>query len=59
MQKKSEDYEKYENGNKLSYTDFEKYLDQNYPDKQYDFYSTVYPAMIVKFFLFRKEPLMQ
>ena len=59
MQKKSEDYGKYENGNKLSYTDFQKYLDQNYPDKQYDFYSTVYPAMIVKFFLFRKEPLMQ
>lgn len=47
VQKKSEDYGKYENGNKLSYGDFQKYLDQSFPDKDYDFYRTVYPAMMV------------
>jgi len=29
VQKKSEDYGKYENGNKVSYTDFQKYLEAN------------------------------
>lgn len=32
VQKKAEDYGKYEAGNKLSYTDFQNYLDKNFPD---------------------------
>lgn len=60
VQKKSEDYGKYENGNKLSYVDFQKYLDQNFPDKEYDFYRTVYPAMMVINLLYtRKGQLMR
>jgi hypothetical protein len=31
VQKKSEDYGKYENGNKISFADFQKYLDNSYP----------------------------
>lgn len=33
VQKKSEDYGKYENGNKISFSDFQKYLDNSYPEK--------------------------
>lgn len=33
MQKNSEDYGKYEPGNKLSYQEFQKYLTATYPDK--------------------------
>lgn len=29
VQKKSDDYGKYENGNKLSFADFQRYLDSN------------------------------
>jgi hypothetical protein len=47
VQKKSEDYGKYENGNKVSFTDFEKYLEANYQDKTYSFYANVYPKMMV------------
>ncbi len=32
VQKFADDYGKYEAGNKLSYTDFQNYLDKNYPD---------------------------
>ena len=31
VQKKGEDYGKYENGNKISFGDFQKYLDYNFP----------------------------
>ena len=31
IQKKSEDYGKYENGNKISFQDFQKYLDTAFP----------------------------
>jgi hypothetical protein len=30
VQKKSEDYGKYENANKISFADFEKYLESNF-----------------------------
>lgn len=36
IQKNAGDYGKYEKGNKLSYSDFQKYLDANYP-KKYNF----------------------
>lgn len=32
VQKKSEDFGKYENGNKLSYHDFQKFLNTNYSE---------------------------
>ena len=37
LQKKSESYEKYEPGNKLSYSEFQRYLDGTYPSKGYNF----------------------
>ena len=37
VQQNNEDYGKYEPGNKLSYNDFQKYLDTKYPDKNIDF----------------------
>ena len=43
VQKKSEDYGKFENGNKISFQDFQKYLDTSYQEKNYKFYSSVYP----------------
>ena len=38
IQKNTTDYGKYEKGNKLSYADFQKYLDTSFPGKKYDFY---------------------
>ena len=46
VQKKSEDYGKYENGNKISFSDFQKYLDHSFLDKKLNFYKTVYPKMM-------------
>lgn len=46
VQKKGEDYGKYENGNKISFADFQKYLDNNFGDKKLNFYKTVYPQMM-------------
>ncbi len=46
VQKKSEDYGKYENGNKISFADFQKYLDNSSQDKKLNFYKTVYPKMM-------------
>lgn len=37
IQKKSEGYGKYENGNKLGFQDFQKYIDSNYSDKKVNF----------------------
>ncbi|CAI2377303.1 unnamed protein product [Moneuplotes crassus] len=49
IQKKSEDYGKYESSNKLSFQDFEKYLEQNYPNQNLDghacFYTHIYPQI--------------
>ena len=36
VQKKADTYGKHEKGNKVSYVDFQKYLDTNYK-KKYDF----------------------
>jgi hypothetical protein len=37
IQKKADDYGKFENGNKLSYVDFQNYLDKHYLDLSIDF----------------------
>lgn len=37
VQKRSELYGKHEKGNKVSYEDFQKYLDTNYRKKKYNF----------------------
>lgn len=41
VQAKTEDYGKYETGNKLSFGDFQKYLDLTYPDLNVDFYRDI------------------
>ena len=58
VQKKSEDYGKYENANKISFADFEKYLESNFQDKDYSFYANVYPKMMVRPSLCRNCQLM-
>lgn len=45
IQKNYDDYEKYEPGNKLSYSDFQRYLDMTYPAKGYNFERDIVPAM--------------
>ena len=35
IQKHADDYGKYENGNKLSYTDFQRYLDSHYAERHF------------------------
>ena len=37
IQKRSENYGKYEAGNKISYSNFQRYLDTNFPHKKYSF----------------------
>jgi len=49
VQKKDEDYGKYENGNKLSFTEFQRYLDQNYGSLNIDFYRDILPQIKVFF----------
>jgi hypothetical protein len=43
VQKHADTYGKYEQGNKLSFNEFQKYLDYNSP--HYNFWSTIYPEM--------------
>lgn len=43
IQKKDDDYGKFENSNKLSYDDFQRYIDTNYPDKNINFMEAVLP----------------
>ena len=45
VQKKSESYGKHEKGNKVSYEDFQKYLNTNYKRKKYDFLGTTLSKM--------------
>lgn len=45
IQKKSDLYGKYEPGNKLSYANFQRYLDQNYPNKKYMFENQILTKM--------------
>ncbi len=52
VQKKGEDYGKYEPGNKLSYSDFQRYLDTMESNK-YKFWNQAYPEMKVNLSLCR------
>ena len=45
VQKYSEDYGKYENGNKLSYDDFQRFLNTNYGSLKIDFYRDLLPQI--------------
>lgn len=45
IQKHSTEYGKYENGNKLSYREFQKYLDQHFPDKKNNFFNGILPQI--------------
>ena len=45
IQKHSAEYGKFENGNKLSYRDFQRYLDQFYPDKKINFIGNILPLI--------------
>lgn len=44
VQKKSDDYGKYEKGNKISFDEFSKYLDENC---NINFFENIYPQMKV------------
>jgi len=48
VQKKAEDYGRFEPGNKLSYLDFQNYLDKNFPDLNICFQRDLYPQMKVR-----------
>ena len=43
IQKHSSEYGKFENGNKLSYREFQRYLDQHFPDKKVNFLCNILP----------------
>jgi hypothetical protein len=45
IQKETELYGKYELGNKLSYTEFQRYLDTVYPSKNYNFAEQILPEI--------------
>lgn len=45
VQKYSDDYGKFEQGNKLSYSDFQRYLDLHYRESHIDFRSDIVPKM--------------
>jgi len=45
VQMNSEDYGKFENGNKLSINDFQRFLDINYPAKNICFMRDLFPQM--------------
>ena len=49
VQKKAEDYGKFEAGNKLSYNDFQKYLDATY-NGTINFHNDMYPQIRVNSF---------
>jgi hypothetical protein len=45
VQKHSEDYGKYEDNNKMSYKDLQRYLDFQYPDENINFFATILPKI--------------
>jgi Tubulin-tyrosine ligase family len=45
IQKHSAEYGRFENGNKLSYRDFQKYLETVYPDKKINFFTSILPSI--------------
>jgi len=57
IQKYLPEYGKYEKGNKLSYADFQKYLEKEF-GKRYNFFTDAYPVMKVRSGRHRKWPLM-
>ena len=54
VQKKCEDYGKFEPGNKISFSDFQRYLDASEPKLK--FWAQAYPEMKVALLLFRNWP---
>ena len=48
VQKKYEDYGKFEPGNKISFPDFQKYLDSTFPTLNIDFFRDILPQIKVK-----------
>ena len=45
IQKHSAEYGKFENGNKLSYREFQRYLDHHFPDKKVNFTLNILPQI--------------
>ena len=45
IQKNTAEYGKYEKGNKLSYSELQKYLEGAFPGKKYDFVEGALPVM--------------
>lgn len=45
IQKHSKEYGRFENGNKLSYKDFQRYLERRFPEKKINFYSEILPQI--------------
>ncbi|CAD8054068.1 unnamed protein product [Paramecium primaurelia] len=45
IQKYSQAYGKYENGNKLSFAEFQRYLDKWHNNEHFDFYKDLYPQL--------------
>jgi hypothetical protein len=45
IQKNSKSYGQFEDGNQLSFNDFQKYLDEFYPEKSYNFRKEGLPRM--------------
>jgi len=43
VQKRCNQYGKFENGNKMSFREFQKYLDQNFSESSTDFYRDIFP----------------
>ncbi len=43
VQKKSDDYGKFENGNKMSYQNLQKYIETNFPEKNINFNRDLLP----------------
>ena len=45
IQKGNPNYGKYEEGNKISYSEFQRYLDTTLSEKKVSFLETIYPKM--------------
>ena len=45
IQKESYEYGKFEEGNKVSYTDLQRYFDFTYPNRKYSIAEEMYPQM--------------
>ena len=51
VQKKSDDYGKFENGNKMSYQNLQKYIETNFPKKNINFHRDLLPQIRVSHFM--------